>query len=93
MLNSRGDRASPWYMLHLMLTWAICLELASREVIQNLIQFLMRALSVLMVLYSSKHSSIHACDIESFRFLVVNPGSAQVGILGLTVFRDCPVHQ
>ena len=31
MQNSSGDIASPWYMPHLMLTWAIGFELASRD--------------------------------------------------------------
>lgn len=33
MQNSRGNRASPQYMLQLMLTWAIDHELASRCVL------------------------------------------------------------
>ncbi len=35
MQNSSGDSASPWYMPHLMLTWGIGFELASRVLPYN----------------------------------------------------------
>lgn len=44
MQNSSGDSESPWYMLYLMLIWAIGFKLASRVVFQIPIEFLMKAL-------------------------------------------------
>ena len=45
--------SSLWYMLHLILTWAIVLELASRVVFHNPIEFLTKPLSVLLILDAS----------------------------------------
>ena len=64
--NSRGDKAPPWYMPHLMLTWAIGLELASRGVFNNSkFSSWWRLLVLFLILYSSKHSSIHPCVLFS----------------------------
>ncbi len=56
MQNSRGDRVSPWYIPHLMLTLPIGLELTFGVVFHSPTEFLMKALSVLLMLYSYKHS-------------------------------------
>ncbi|KAF7648058.1 hypothetical protein LDENG_00162620 [Lucifuga dentata] len=65
MQNSSGDSASPWYMLHLMVTCAMGLELVSSVVFHSCIEFLRNAISVLLALYCAKHSSIHVWGIES----------------------------
>ena len=72
MQNSSGDSASPWYMPHLMLTWAIGFELASRVVFHISIEFWMKALRFLLILYSSRHSSIHVCGIESYIYIYIH---------------------
>ena len=45
--SSRGDRASPWYTLQLMVTLTIGLQVASRVVFHSLPFLLMKALSLL----------------------------------------------
>ena len=47
--KQQGNRATPWYMLHLMLGWAIGLELASRVDFHRPIELLRKALSVLLI--------------------------------------------
>ena len=69
MHHSRGGRVTSWCLTHLMLTLAVTLELTSRVVFHNLIKFLMKALSVLLILYSSKHYSVHVCGIDLSAFL------------------------
>ena len=64
-MQSRGDRASPWYMLYLKLTWPIGFEKASRVVFHSPVEFLMKALNLPLLLYSSKHSNIHVNSVES----------------------------
>uniref|UniRef100_A0A3P9IF63 IQ motif and ubiquitin domain containing n=1 Tax=Oryzias latipes TaxID=8090 RepID=A0A3P9IF63_ORYLA len=71
MQNSSGDRASPWYIPHLMDTCASGFPLASRVVFHSFIEFPMKALRVLLMLYSSKHSVIHVCDCAGLEFVVV----------------------
>ena len=67
MQNSRGDRESPWYVPHLMLTWAISFELARKVVFQSPIQYSMKTLGVLCILYGSKQSRF-MCLALSCRF-------------------------
>ena len=50
MQNSRGDRASPWLILHLMLTFAVGLEMASRVVFHSPTEFFLKALIVLLMM-------------------------------------------
>lgn len=46
-------RASPWYMLHLIVTCAMGLKLASRFVFRSPMEFCMKAVRLLLILYSS----------------------------------------
>lgn len=59
MVTSSRDSASPWYVSHLRVTWAIGFELNSGVVLHSLMEYFMKVLSVLLLLYSSKHSDIH----------------------------------
>ena len=52
--NSRGDSASP--------------RLHFRDVFQSLIDYWMKAISVLLILYSFKHYSILVCVLASCAF-------------------------
>lgn len=68
------------------------MELDSGVVLHSLIEYFMKVLSVLLLLYSSKHSGIHVWS-RVIGFHVVNPGSAQVSLSDLIVSGDCSVYQ
>lgn len=63
-------------MLHLMVTQAICHEMAFEVVFQSPIEFLMKVLSVMSISYGSKHFSI--CVWHITVFFVVSSGSTQI---------------
>lgn len=56
---TNGDRASPWHIPHLMETCAVGLKLVSSVVPHIPIEFLMKALRVLLILDNCRHSKIH----------------------------------
>lgn len=58
--NSR-DSASPWCILHFIVTSVIALELVSHSPSN----FLMNVIGILLAFYSAKHSRIHLWDSES----------------------------
>lgn len=63
MQNSSEDSA---LSSHLTVTCRITSELASSVVFNSLIEFMMKAISTPLALYSAKHSSIHMRGINSF---------------------------
>lgn len=67
MQKSRGDSTSPWYILHLLVIWAMALELASRFIFHSYTEFLMKLISALWV----RHSSIHVRDAIQAVFRLV----------------------
>lgn len=91
MQNSRGDRPSPWQILHLMVTYAIGLKLASEVVRYIPTEFLRMALRIQLILDYSRHPG-SMCGALGIGFLTVSPGSAQVGELGLAVSGHCSVY-
>lgn len=68
MLNSSGDRASSWQIMHLTVTCAIGLKLAFSVVFPFPTEFLMKAFRALLILNSFRHSRIHV----SHRLSLVN---------------------
>ena len=67
--NSRGYRASPLYIPHLMVACAILSELADRVVLQCDIDCLIKVTNLGLNLYSLRHSSIHESDTKLQAFL------------------------
>lgn len=85
--------SEPVYSIpHLMVTWATGFQLASSVVLHSAIGFLMKVLSVPLMI-TVPHIPLSVCGYQVIGFLVVIPGGALVGLSVLTVSGDCCVYQ
>lgn len=79
MQSSIRDDASSWYTLHMMVT---CVHSPT--------DFLMNAISTLLLFHSAQHSSIH---VWGTGFLVNNHGGGQVGLSSVSVTLGVKLYQ